>query len=126
MDTNSNNSDFIGVSSGFLEKVAIEQPHLIVQLRDVGKFRLLGSQALHLCYVASGRMKACVNLESKIWDDIAGALILQEANGTYSTITVFYPDRVNSVDPSQSLFSLGKAEKKAKLDKIIRRQNIEE
>ncbi|NDJ53019.1 MAG: inositol monophosphatase [Chloroflexi bacterium] len=50
-----------------------------------GKVRLLGSQALHLCYVAAGRAAAAVNIECRLWDNVAGALILTELGGDFST-----------------------------------------
>ena len=126
LDTNSNRSDFIGISSGFLESADLSKPGLISQIKKIGKFRLLGSQALHLCYVAAGRMKACVNLEAKIWDDIAAALIIQEANGTYSSPSGFHPDSVISIDPSQNLFSIGEAGKEAEVEKLVRKPNKED
>jgi myo-inositol-1(or 4)-monophosphatase len=49
-----------------------------------GKFRILGSQALHLAYVASGRVRMALNWNCRIWDDAAGSLFVQEAGGKYS------------------------------------------
>lgn len=45
---------------------------------------LLGSPALALCYVACGRLHAYWNLEARIWDVAAGALILKRAGGTFT------------------------------------------
>lgn len=72
-------ASFLGVSTGFLKEAS---GHLKT-LTSTVKFRLLGAQSLHLCYVACGRFRGAVNLESKIWDDIAGALIVKEAGGTF-------------------------------------------
>lgn len=55
-------------------------------LERYGKVRVLGSQALHLCYVAAGRLCAAINLESKLWDDAAGALIVNAAGGRYTDV----------------------------------------
>jgi myo-inositol-1(or 4)-monophosphatase len=76
----------VGVSSGFLEQQArggLDFPWLPVFER-YGKVRVLGSQALHLCYVAAGRLQAAINWESRLWDDAAGALVVQEAGARYT------------------------------------------
>jgi myo-inositol-1(or 4)-monophosphatase len=44
--------------------------------------RRLGSAALNLCYIASGRLDAYWTTFASVWDVAAGALILQEAGGT--------------------------------------------
>ena len=49
-----------------------------------GKSRNLGSQAIHLCYVAAGRLRAAITRGCRIWDDAAGSLIVTEAGGCYS------------------------------------------
>ncbi|RME06107.1 MAG: inositol monophosphatase [Deltaproteobacteria bacterium] len=54
--------------------------------RKYGKIRNLGAQALQLAYVAAGRLLAVLNHEARIWDDAAGALIVQEAGGHYSNV----------------------------------------
>ena len=43
--------------------------------------RGLGSAALHLAYVASGRLDAAFDLSLNAWDTAAGALIVEEAGG---------------------------------------------
>jgi len=43
--------------------------------------RRLGSAALDLCYIASGRMDGFWELDLKPWDVAAGALIVEEAGG---------------------------------------------
>jgi myo-inositol-1(or 4)-monophosphatase len=43
--------------------------------------RLLGSAALDLCYLAAGRLSACVFDAIHPWDYAAGRLILEEAGG---------------------------------------------
>jgi len=75
-------ASFLGVSTGFIK----ESSSLLADLTEQVKFRLLGAQSLHLCYVACGRLRGAVNLESKIWDDIAGALIVTEAGGLYTSL----------------------------------------
>ncbi|MBR1548966.1 MAG: inositol monophosphatase [Prevotella sp.] len=47
----------------------------------VGSIRMLGSAAMALCYVASGRLDAYAERYIGQWDYMAGALIVQEAGG---------------------------------------------
>jgi myo-inositol-1(or 4)-monophosphatase len=49
---------------------------LVGQVRDV---RCFGSAALHLCWVAAGRLDAYVERDIKPWDHAGGALIATEA-----------------------------------------------
>ena len=74
----------LGASSGFLVwcENAAESP-LNGLIQKLGRIRILGSQALQLCYVAAGRLSANVSREAKLWDDAAGALIVTEAGGWY-------------------------------------------
>lgn len=98
-------SDYIGVSSGYLQHLALRNPGYLLTLRQNGKFRILGSQALHLCYVASGRFKACINYEAKIWDDIAGALIIEESGGYYCSEVGFSTRNISLKRIDQNLQS---------------------
>jgi myo-inositol-1(or 4)-monophosphatase len=50
--------------------------------RQIIALNVMGSPALGLCNVASGRMHAYWALDLKIWDIAAGALILTRAGGT--------------------------------------------
>ena len=43
--------------------------------------RGLGSAALHLAYVAAGRLEACFDMSLSVWDTAAGALLVEEAGG---------------------------------------------
>ena len=76
----------VGASSGFLGRGGQAGPPspLVSVMRRFGKMRILGSQALHLCYVAAGRLRAAISWESRLWDDAAGALIAQEAGAQYT------------------------------------------
>jgi len=49
--------------------------------------RRLGSAALDLCYVASGRLDGFWDKNLKAWDIAGGALIAREAGGTVTSIT---------------------------------------
>ncbi|HIE30475.1 TPA: inositol monophosphatase [Candidatus Poribacteria bacterium] len=53
-------------------------------LSKVGKVRSLGSAAIHLSNVAAGYFDGCLDINTKLWDVAAGALILQEAGGTFT------------------------------------------
>lgn len=117
LSTKQNKSDYIGLSSGFLDKASSQSPSLISTLRASGKFRILGAQALHLCYVAAGRFKSCINYETKVWDDIAGALILVEAGGYYQSRADFDIDSVQAINSQEKLYSVASAKSlKADLD----------
>jgi myo-inositol-1(or 4)-monophosphatase len=48
--------------------------------------RRLGSAALDLCYVASGRMDGFWDKNLKPWDTAAGALIVAEAGGVVTAL----------------------------------------
>lgn len=53
-------------------------------LRKIGKVRSLGSAAIHLSSVAAGYFDGCLDINTKLWDVAAGALILQEAGGAFT------------------------------------------
>lgn len=58
---------------------------LLAYLRRINpRLRILGSQALQLCYVAEGRLRIVVNRESRLWDDAAGWLVCREAAAAYA------------------------------------------
>lgn len=105
LDSSECRSDFIGVSTGYLEHLALHDPGYLINLKRSGKFRVLGSQALHLCYVASGRFKACISYEAKLWDDIAGALIVEEAGGAYISEIGFSTRNISVIRTDRDLKS---------------------
>jgi myo-inositol-1(or 4)-monophosphatase len=51
--------------------------------RSVRKVRMLGSAALALTYVATGRLDAYVESRVSLWDICAGGLILERAGGEF-------------------------------------------
>lgn len=53
--------------------------HLAPQVRNI---RVAGSAALHLAYLAAGRLSGFWEINLNSWDLAAGALIVQEAGGT--------------------------------------------
>jgi myo-inositol-1(or 4)-monophosphatase len=76
----------VGLSTGFIEwALACSGGGVLAEvIRRFGKIRILGSQALHLCYVAAGRLRLAASVEAKLWDDAAGALIVAESGRRYS------------------------------------------
>jgi myo-inositol-1(or 4)-monophosphatase len=58
-------------------------PYFIWIARRVQKIRMLGSAALALTYVATGRMDAYIERGISLWDIAAGGLILECAGGKF-------------------------------------------
>jgi len=61
-------------------------PHLIRISRRAKKIRIMGSAALELVYVASGRLDAYIERTINLWDVAAGALILENAGGEFYAV----------------------------------------
>lgn len=92
--------DLIATSAGMMESDFVNRRSSFhaVLLPHYNRLRLMGSQALHLCFVAAGRLDAAVTNQAKLWDDAAGALILKESHGCYADFEggVHFPLRHNS------------------------------
>lgn len=58
-------------------------PHLVWISRRAKKIRIMGSAALELAYVASGRLDAYIERTINLWDVAAGALLLENAGGEF-------------------------------------------
>src|SRR6185437_6591582 len=58
-------------------------PYFLWLSRRVMKIRMLGSAALALTYVASGRLDAYIERGISLWDIAAGGLILECAGGKF-------------------------------------------
>jgi myo-inositol-1(or 4)-monophosphatase len=58
-------------------------PHLNRLARRVKKIRILGSAALELAYVASGRLDAYIERRINLWDVAAGSLLVECAGGEF-------------------------------------------
>ena len=74
------------VSIGFAKnRSSLEKalPYFIWLARRVRKIRMLGSAALALTYVATGRLDAYVERGISLWDVAAGGLILESAGGKF-------------------------------------------
>lgn len=120
-ETGKIHTPFVGVSSGFIS--CIQEPEDLKAISKYAKFRILGSQALHLAYVACGRMVGCVNKESKLWDDAAGILMLKEAGGEYHSY--LFPNLPGNIFQNlyskHDLFSFGYIPKYKKIYEILNR-----
>lgn len=99
------------ISSGFLQ-FALEHPEamLLEAVRAVSpRFRVFGSQAVQLCWAASGKLRFNVNRETKLWDDAAGWLIATEAGAAHKLAsgTPLFPLMPGSAAvKGESLFSM--------------------
>lgn len=58
-------------------------PHMIRLSRRARKIRIMGSAALELVYVASGRLDAYIERTINLWDVAAGALLVENAGGEF-------------------------------------------
>jgi myo-inositol-1(or 4)-monophosphatase len=79
------------VSIGFAKnRTSLERalPYFIWLSRRVRIIRMLGSAALGLTYVATGRLDAYVERGVSLWDVAAGGLIVECAGGRFWTETI--------------------------------------
>jgi myo-inositol-1(or 4)-monophosphatase len=60
-------------------------PHFLWMARRVRKMRMMGSAALGLAYVASGRFDAYIERGVSLWDVAAGGFIIERAGGKFWT-----------------------------------------
>jgi len=65
------------------ENLVHSMPHLIRLARRAKKIRIMGSAALELAYVASGRLDAYVERRINLWDVAAGGLLVEMAGGDF-------------------------------------------
>ena len=64
------------------ETINTNFPRLQQMIHRVRKCRVLGSAALDMAYVATGRMDAYIETGISLWDIAAGALLVENAGGT--------------------------------------------
>ena len=82
------NVDAAIIAMGFSKsKLNLEKsmPHVVRLSRRALKIRIMGSAALELAYVASGRIDAYVERTINLWDVAAGALLVECAGGEFYT-----------------------------------------
>lgn len=91
----------IALSTGLLGDL-INHPQAFSAMRDIGKLRNLGAQALHLCYVADGKLSLAASTEARLWDDAAGRLIVKEAGAEYFSGT----EAMSNLVASEKQFSV--------------------
>jgi myo-inositol-1(or 4)-monophosphatase len=65
------------------EVLKLTLPFLNRIVGRIRKLRIMGSAALGLAYVASGRLDAYVEAEVRLWDVAAGALLIECAGGEF-------------------------------------------
>ena len=87
------------VSSGLLKDLTTQAPDALADLLGAFKLRNFGSQALHLCYAAAGKVSLVASREAKGWDDLAGALIAREAGLAYGSYKP--PEAPRALDANQ-------------------------
>ena len=75
MEVMNSNIQLIGMSTGYLRAGGVIPSNWNV--------RVIGSQALQLCFVAMGTLSSTISNEAKAWDDVAGSLIVEESGGFY-------------------------------------------
>ncbi len=64
------------------ETISANLPVLQEMTHSVRKCRMMGSAALDLAYVASGRLDAYIEAGISVWDVAAGILLVENAGGT--------------------------------------------
>ncbi|MGA3283475.1 MAG: inositol monophosphatase family protein [Verrucomicrobiota bacterium] len=67
------------------QNLAKSLPHLNRLSRRTLKMRIMGSAALELAYVASGRLDAYIERTINLWDIAAGALMVECSGGEFYT-----------------------------------------
>jgi len=65
------------------QNLEISLPHVNRLARRVKKIRIMGSAALELVYVASGRLDAYIERTINLWDVAAGSLLVENAGGEF-------------------------------------------
>lgn len=70
-------------SDNLIRKRTIESLNIIISKCRTA--RILGSAALNLAYVASGRLTAFWHYQLNVWDIAAGIIIIRESGGTVTT-----------------------------------------
>lgn len=88
-------------------------PHFVRLTRRARKVRVLGSAALELSYVASGRLDAYIERTINLWDVAAGALLLENAGGEFHALPA--PE-----GKMRMCADNGKLRKKLKIEALLR------
>jgi myo-inositol-1(or 4)-monophosphatase len=75
---------------------------LVLAIRNL---RNTGCEALDPMYVAEGRFGARINTTSKIWDNVAPQIIVEEAGATWTTANGETPDYSNPIQRIEQNFT---------------------
>ena len=81
--------------------------------RRVKKIRVLGSAALELVYVASGRLDAYIERTINLWDVAAGSLLVENAGGEFYALPAPH-------GKLRMCASNGKIRKKLQIDSLLK------
>ncbi len=114
-------NETVSISNDFLLRAIDMDPKIIKKIREFGKIRILGSQALHLAYVASGRLKININFEAILWDDVAGYVMLKEVGLSYKNFSGkdIFPRKI--LNPKENLLSIaGNARDLSEVQNLIK------
>ncbi len=65
------------------QNLKVSLPYVNRLARQVKKIRIMGSAALELVYVASGRLDAYIERTINLWDVAAGSLLVENAGGEF-------------------------------------------
>lgn len=91
--------DALGVTGYPYDTRLNDKTRVLIDLfsQDLQELRILGSSALEMCYIASGRLDMYWEAGLKPWDTAAGHLIVREAGGKVTDFkgddyTIFSPD----------------------------------
>ena len=95
------------------QNLAKSLPHLNRLSRRTLKIRIMGSAALELAYVASGRLDAYVERTINLWDIAAGALMVECSGGEFYT-------RPAPGGKFRMIASNGRLRQKLQLDPLLR------
>ncbi len=88
-------------------------PHMIRLSRRAKKIRIMGSAALELVYVASGRLDAYIERTINLWDVAAGSLLLENAGGEFYVLPAPHGKLRMCADN-------GKLRKKLQIDSLLK------
>jgi myo-inositol-1(or 4)-monophosphatase len=78
-------ASLFAASTGFMAQYP-EVLSDILNPEPLVKIRNFGCQSLHLAYVADGRLRGSISMESRVWDDCAGAIIIEESGGCFLSL----------------------------------------
>ncbi|HEU6447728.1 MAG TPA: inositol monophosphatase family protein [Verrucomicrobiae bacterium] len=88
-------------------------PHLNRLARQAKKIRIMGSAALELAYVASGRLDVYIERRINLWDVAAGGLMVECSGGEFYTLPAKGKFRYAMIADN------GKLRRKLKLDSLL-------